>query len=322
MMESTEGSSIQPAATERALVREGLLQALPEVSPHYFYDDVGSALFERITQLAAYYPTRTELAILEHSAASMVACSGCQHLVELGSGAGRKIRLLLDAWPTSAATSSCTMLDINELFLHQSIDRLAADYPHVRFRGVVGNFIHDLDRLGPPGRRLIVFFAGTIGNLYPQQRHAFLRQLANGMDESDRFLVGIDRVKDVGRLEAAYNDPEGVTAAFNRNLLTVLNRRFAGDFDVDAFEHRAFYDRDNAWIEMRLRAVRASQVQLRDLDVHLQFAAGSEIRTEISCKFTLERFASAAAEAGLQVERWFSDPEELFSLALLRRVSA
>ena len=164
-----------------------------------------------------------------------------------------------------------------------------------------------------------MFFAGTIGNLYPDQRDAFLRQLAAGMDDSDRFLVGIDRVKEIRRIEAAYNDPEGVTAAFNRNLLSVLNRRFAGDFDLDAFEHRAFYDPENAWIEMRLRAVRATQVQLRDLDLHLHFAPGEEIRTEISCKFTHERFTAAAARAGLTVEGWFSDPEGLFSLSLLRR---
>lgn len=318
-MTTEGGPSAEGTGTERARLREGLQRALPEVSPHYFYDDVGSALFERITQLDAYYPTRTELAILERSAPSIVAASGCQHLVELGSGAGRKIRLLLDAWPATKPGASCTMLDINELFLRQSIERLAADYPGFQFRGIVGNFIHDLDRLGPPGGRLIVFFAGTIGNLYPDQRDTFLSQLAAGMDDSDRFLVGIDRVKEISRIEAAYNDPEGVTAAFNRNLLSVLNRRFAGDFDLDAFEHRAFYDPENAWIEMRLRAVRATQVQLRDLDLHLHFAPGEEIRTEISCKFTHERFAAAAAKAGLTVEGWFSDPGALFSLALLRR---
>ncbi|HMU38540.1 MAG TPA: L-histidine N(alpha)-methyltransferase [Pseudomonadota bacterium] len=305
--------------TEKEAVRAGLRRPLPEVSPHYFYDDVGSDLFERITQLDVYYPTRTEISILEAESAAILERSNCQHLVELGSGAGRKIRLLLDAWGTALQGGTCTMLDINELFLRQSIARLASDYPAVAFRSVVGNFVHDLDRLGQPGRRMIVFFAGTIGNLYPHERHDFLCQVAASMDESDRFLVGIDLVKDPARIEAAYNDPEGITAAFNRNILSVINRRFAGNFDPFAFAHRAFFDADNSWIEMRLRALRPTEIRLHGLDLNLAFDEGSEIRTEISCKFTHEGFAKEAEAAGLRVDRCFTDLEELFSLVLLRK---
>lgn len=320
-MPNTIAESTLTQETEKEAVRAGLRKPLPEVSPHYFYDDAGSVLFERITQLDVYYPTRTEIAILEAHAAAILKRSSCQHLVELGSGAGRKIRLLLDAWSAALPARTCTMLDINELFLRESIERLASDYPLVQFRGVVGNFIHDLDRLGPPGQRLIVFFAGTIGNLYPHERHDFLCQVAASMDESDRFLVGIDLVKDPARIEAAYNDPEGITAAFNRNILSVINRRFQGNFDPVAFAHRAFFDAENGWIEMRLRALRPMQVQLHGLDLRLVFGEGSEIRTEISCKFTHARFAAAAESAGLIVDHCFTDPEELFSLVLLRKES-
>lgn len=318
-MDVAVGESSRPSEPECAALRESLSRALPEIPPHYFYDDVGSELFERITELDVYYPTRTEIAILERWAPHIVERSGCQHLVELGSGAGRKIRLLLDAWPPSQDDWSCTMLDINELFVRQSLARLAADYPRGQFRGVVGNFVHDLDRLGPPGQRLIVFFAGTIGNLHPHERQTFLAQLAAGMGARDRFLVGIDLVKDPARIEAAYNDPQGVTAAFNRNTLTVLNRRFQGDFDPSAFAHRAFFDTHHAWIEMRLRALRDTSVHLRGLDLRLDLHAGSEIRTEISCKFTRDRFVSALADAGLCVDDWFSDPEQQFALVLVRR---
>lgn len=309
-----------PSAEERASLRESLTRPLPEVAPRYFYDDVGSALFERITGLQVYYQTRTEIAILERFAPAILAASSPAQIAELGSGAGRKIRLLLDAWLARAGEGgTCTMLDINELFLRQSMERLRGDYPALRFRGVVGDFVRDLDRLGPAGRRLIVFFAGTLGNLYPNERHEFLCQLAGGMDRTDTFLVGVDLVKDRARLEVAYNDPEGVTAAFNRNMLAVLNRRFGADFAPANFAHRAFYDEANAWIEMRLRAMRRARVHIRALELHLDLAEGTEIRTEISCKFTQDSLAASTAAAGLVLAGWYTDPEALFALALLRR---
>jgi len=311
--------STDQARDERAILREALLRPLPEVPPRYFYDDVGSELFERITTLEVYYQTRTEISILERFGAAMMVQAAPRHVVELGSGAGRKIRLLLDAWGLEGPDRTCTMLDINELFLRQSITRLGADYPHLGFRGIVGDFANGFDDLGIAGGRLVVFFAGTIGNFDPRERRRFLSELARVMDATDTFLVGVDLVKDVARLEAAYDDPEGVTAAFNINMLSVLNHRFGGNFDPSAFRHRARYDEENAWIEMRLVATRSSHVRLEQLDLDLKFAEGAEIRTEISCKFTRESLEKNAREAGLSVIGWYTDPETLFAVALLRR---
>ena len=310
-----------PAASgldERALLRASLTRPLPQVPPLYFYDDVGSALFERITDLSVYYPTRTEISILERFGPAIMKLAAPRHIIELGSGAGRKIRLLLDAWGP-LRDRACTMLDINELFLRQSIERLAQDYPECRFRGLVGDFVHGLGDLGPAGGRMVVFFAGTMGNLDPAQRRSFLQGLAQNMDTTDTFLVGVDLVKDPARLEAAYDDPDGVTAAFNLNMLEVLNRRFQANFDQAAFRHRALYDPENAWIEMRLVANRPAHVRLEKLDLDLRFAEGAEIRTELSCKFTRESLDACAHEAGLSIAGWYTDPEDLFAVALLRK---
>lgn len=317
---------------ERARLRASLARPLPEIPPVYFYDDHGSELFERITALDAYYQTRTEISILERAASDIMGAVLPRHLVELGSGAGRKIRILLDAWQPSRAAraqgaaidrgETVTMLDVNQLFLDQSIERLRDAYPSCRFRGIVGDFTTDLAKLGPGGSRLVVFFAGTLGNLYPHEQRAFFTALARQMDGSDGLLIGVDLVKDPARLVTAYDDPEGVTAAFNKNALRVLNQRFGADFDVEAFAHRALYDVENAWIEMRLVASRAMRVHLPVIDFHLDLPAGGEIRTEVSCKFTRASLATSAAAGGLVIERWDTDPDNLFALALLRRRSS
>ena len=302
---------------ERERLRSMLSRPLPEIPPVYFYDDHGSALFEEITGQPEYYQTRAELGILERCAAEILAESRPHRLVELGSGAGRKIRLLLDAWRPEGRGASCTMLDVNELFLETSVYRLRADYPGLLFKGIVGDFTTDLVRLGPGGERLTVFFGGTIGNLYPEERRAFLDELARRMEPTDALLVGVDLVKEPGRLEAAYNDAQGVTAAFNRRALHSLNRRFGADFEPEAFRHRAFYAAERAWIEMRLVATRAMTVRVPALDVRLELEEGAEIRTEVSCKFTRASLEEAAR--GLTVAAWFTDPDRLFALAVLRR---
>jgi L-histidine Nalpha-methyltransferase len=310
-----------PSAAERARLRATLTRPLPEISPVYFYDDVGSELFERITGVDAYYQTRTEIGILEREAGEIMAAARPRRIVELGSGAGRKIRLLLDAW-RAAPGASCTMLDVNASFLDDSIARLRGAYPGLAFRGVVGDFTTDLDRLGPGGGRMTVLFAGTVGNLYPDERRAFFAEIARRMEPSDTLLLGADLIKDPARLEAAYDDPEGVTAAFNKNALRVVNRRFGADFEPESFRHRALYDVERAWIEMRLVAARAMRVHVRAIDLHLDLAEGAEIRTEVSCKFSRASLEAAANGGGLSVARWFTDPEDLFALALLRRASA
>jgi L-histidine N-alpha-methyltransferase len=306
-----------------AEVRAGLsAQPLPWLPSKYFYDDRGSALFEQITRLPEYYPTRTEEGILERVAGEIVAATRPVELCELGSGVGRKVRILLDAGRALGTLSRCLLLDINATVLAESVGSLEGDYPGLRVRGVVGDFQSDLAVLGPGGGRLALFLAGTIGNLHPDREvptflHTVARQLAPG----DAFLVGLDLVKDVSRLEAAYNDAAGVTAEFNRNILRVVNAALDADFDPEAYDHVAFYDRDRAWIEMRLRARCDQRVRVPGAGLTLALRRGQEIRTELSCKYTRPSFEARVAGTGLRLESWMSDPESLFALALLRRTA-
>ena len=300
-------------------VREGLLAPLPSLPSKYFYDDRGSALFEEITRLPEYYQTRTEEAILEAVADEVLERARPRELAELGSGAGRKIRILLDGLARRGTLERCLLMDINDRFLRESAKRLQAAYPSAEVRGVLGDFTEDLDDLGPGGGRLLLFFAGTLGNLHPEAVPGFFARAARVLEAGDSFLVGVDLVKDAARLEAAYNDAAGVTARFNLNILQVVNDRLGADFDPGAFEHVAFYDEANAWIEMRLRARRPCRVSVPGAGVGLRFERGQEIRTELSCKYTRGSLEGLLGGTGLVLDRWFTDPEGLFALALLRR---
>ena len=310
----------QALATMVAEVRAGLLRRpLPELPCKYFYDERGSQLFEEITLLPEYYPTRTETAILAAHAAEIVDAVAPRELAELGSGAGRKIRFFLDAMRARRRLESVLLLEINEAYLRDSVCRLQADYPEASVRGVTGDFVSDLGELGPGGDRLLLFLAGTIGNLHPDELAPFFDAAAAVLAPGDGFLVGVDLVKDPARLHAAYNDARGVTAEFNRNILRVLNARLGAGFEPSDFEHRAFYDAERAWIEMRLRALRRVTVRIPAADVTLRFEAGDEIRTELSCKYTRESFTAHLRKSGLVLEQWMTDPENLFASALLRR---
>ena len=300
-------------------IREGLTARPRWLPSKYFYDDRGSQLFEDITALPEYYQTRTEERLLASIADDVVERVQPAELVELGSGAGRKVRLLLAAMARADRLQRCTLLDINARFLSESSRALSADFPGLSVRGVVGDFTDDLALLGAGGGRLAVFFAGTIGNLHPREVPPFLRGMAACLAPGDGLLVGLDLVKDVARLESAYNDRAGVTAEFNRNILHVLNARLGADFDPKAFEHVAFYDRDHAWIEMRLRSARLQRVRIPAARLDLAFEAGEEIRTEISCKYTRASFEKLLNGSGLALDRWYTDPESLFALALLIR---
>jgi L-histidine N-alpha-methyltransferase len=307
-------------AAMAAEVREGLSRRpLPELPCKYFYDERGSELFERITGLPEYYPTRTETAILEAHAAEVVDAVAPRELAELGSGAGHKIRLFLDAMRSRRSLESVVLLEISEGYLRDSVERLRADYPEARVAGIVGDFVHDLPALGPGGGRLLLFLAGTLGNLHPDDVPAFFRAAAAVLAPGDGFLVGVDLVKDPERLHAAYNDSAGVTAEFNLNILCVLNDRLGADLDPAAFEHVAFYDAERQWIEMRLRARRPVVARVPAAGVEIALAAGQEIRTELSCKYTRDSLSSRLAGTGLLLERWTTDPEGLFAFALLRR---
>ncbi|HSD66688.1 MAG TPA: L-histidine N(alpha)-methyltransferase, partial [Vicinamibacteria bacterium] len=250
---------------------------------------------------------------------AVVAAVAPFELVELGSGSGRKTRFFLDAMRLRGWLESVLLLDIGESFLHESVVRLQGDYPEARVRGVVGDFARDLAALGPGGGRLLLFLAGTIGNLHPDELASFLRAAASVLEPGDGFLVGVDLVKDPACLHAAYNDSAGVTAEFNRNILRVLNERLGADFDPWDFEHRAFYDPERQWVEMRLRARRPLTARVPGAGVTLDLQAGDEIRTELSCKYTRETFAARLAGTGLALERWITDPLRLFASALLRR---
>ena len=306
-----------------AEVRAGLLaQPLPCLPSKYFYDDRGSALFEQITRLPEYYPTRTEEAILGRVAGEVVAASRPVELCELGSGVGRKVRLLLDAGRALGTLARCVLLDINATVLAESVRTLEGDFPRLRVRGVVGDFQHDLAGLGPGGGRLALLLAGTLGNLHPDREvPAFLRAVARQLASGDAFLVGLDLVKDEERLYAAYNDSAGVTAEFNRNILRVVNAALGADFDPCAYDHVAFYDRHRARIEMRLRARHDQRVRVPGAHFELTLRRGQEIRTELSCKYTRPTFEARLARTGLRLESWFSDAESLFAVALLRRTA-
>jgi L-histidine N-alpha-methyltransferase len=240
-------------------------------------------------------------------------------LCELGSGVGRKVRLILDAMKHRGLLERCVLLDISEGFLVDSVHQLDADYPDLEVRGIVGDFLEDLTALGPGGGRLALFLAGTMGNLQPDRVPALLRALARQLAPGDSFLLGLDLVKDEGRLHAAYNDAAGVTAEFNRNILRVVNTHLCANFEPAAFEHVAFYDREKAWIEMRLRATRDMQVSIPGAALDVAFRRGDEVRTELSCKYTRPSLEATLTGTGLRVEGWYTDPDELFASALLHR---
>jgi L-histidine N-alpha-methyltransferase len=303
-------------------VRTGLLSKPPFLPSKYFYDDRGSALFEEITRLPEYYQTRTEEAILARVADDVIRRTRPRELVELGSGAGRKIRMLLDALLRSGeapARPRLTLFDINARFLHDSAQSLGGSYPDVQVAGVVGDFTGPLEALGPGGGRLAVLFAGTIGNLVPFEATRFLRRAARQLAPGDGFLVGLDLVKERARIEQAYNDAAGVTAAFNLNVLEHVNRELGGDFDLSRWQHRALYDDERSWIEMRLVSTDHQRVRIEASGLDLRYAPGDDILTEYSCKYTKESFTGMLVGTGLELEAWYSDPERLFALALLRR---
>ncbi|MHC5011023.1 MAG: L-histidine N(alpha)-methyltransferase [Planctomycetota bacterium] len=301
-----------------AELRQALQRDLPEIPSKYLYDERGGRLFDEITRLPEYYPTRTEEAILEASAERILDLVEPRRLAELGSGSGRKIRILLDAMGRRGLRESCLLFDISESMLRESEARLREEYPGLDVLGIAGDFEGDLNRLGAGGDRLILFLAGTIGNLLPDAATRFVTDVRGQMVAGDGFLVGFDLVKDTARLEAAYNDAQGVTEAFNRNILSVVNARFDADFEPEAFDHVSFYDEAQARIEMRLRARHPMRVEIRAVDVVLDLAAGDEIRTEVSCKYTRASVEDILAGTGLHIGAWFTDAEGLFALGLLQ----
>jgi L-histidine Nalpha-methyltransferase len=308
------------AATMARDVRDGLAAEPKELAPKYFYDERGSQLFEQITELDEYYPTRAERSILAERSVEIVAAAGApRSLVELGSGSAAKTRHLLDAMREAGCLHTYVPVDISAEITHETAGLLVEEYPGLAVRGLVCDFEQHLERIpDAEGGRLIAFLGGTIGNLYPGARRDFLARLASLMDSEDRLLLGTDLVKARARLEAAYDDAEGVTAEFNKNVLEVLNRELGADFDLDAFEHVARYDTDEARMDIRLRSLVDQTVRLDELDLSVDFAKDEEMRTEISAKFTYEKLDRVYEEAGLAISGWFTDADCDYALSLAR----
>ncbi len=323
---------VKPGAETEQMARDirmGLTAEPKDLSPwpKYFYDGEGSRLFGEITRLPEYYQTRTELSILKEKAREIVSEARCRELVELGSGDATKTHTLLGAMFEVVSPDGSLRyapLDVSEDALRESARRLLEEYPGLEIRGYVGDYANSLHRLhketGKDGGRLVIFLGGTIGNLFPERRRSFLREIRAGLRAEDRLLVGVDLVKDRRTLEGAYNDAAGVTARFNKNLLKVLNERLGGTFDPSLFEHRAVYRAEEARIEMWLRSKADQEVYLAAADLRVRFEAGECMRTEISAKFSPESVSRMFAEADLRLLDLYTDERKLFGLAFGARV--
>jgi L-histidine N-alpha-methyltransferase len=297
-------------------VASGLTSAPKELPPKYFYDARGSELFDQITRLPEYYPTRCERSILQARAGEIARLSGADTLVELGSGTSEKTHLLLEGLAGAGRLRRIVAFDVSEPTLRQAAATLAREYPQADVTAVVGDFERHLGTIPGGGRRLVAFLGGTIGNLAPKPRAQFLAEVAALMAPGDAFLLGTDLVKDVRRLEAAYDDAAGVTAEFNRNVLHVVNRELGADFDPERFAHVARFDPDEEWIEMWLRATVAHTVTIADLDLAVDYAAGEAMRTEISAKFRREGVEAELGDADLAMARWWTDAGGDFAVSL------
>jgi L-histidine N-alpha-methyltransferase len=304
------------AAALRADVLAGLTGTPKTLPPRWFYDERGSELFDEITRLPEYYLTRAERSVLQARSADIAAATRAEVLVELGSGTSEKTRLLLTALREAGTLRRFVPFDVDPSVLRVAAAALVDEYPGLAVQAVVGDFTQHLDQLPRDGRRLMAFLGSTIGNLAPAERAAFLNKLATTLTPGDAFLLGTDLVKNPARLVRAYDDAAGVTGAFNRNVLAVLNRELKADFDLEAFDHVALYDEAHEWIEMRLRSRTAQTVSVAALDLEVPFVAGEELRTEISAKFRRAGVERELARAGLTMTHWWTDPADDFAVSL------
>lgn len=308
-----ESQDLEPVFAE---LREGLTTEPRWLPSKYFYDDHGSELFVQITKLPEYYQTRAERALLAQVADDIVTHTDARELVEIGSGAASKTQVLLDAMERANQLRLFVPMDVSEGIVLSTSRELLERYPGLEIHGVVGDFMNHLGEIPDTEKRLVIFLGGTIGNLPPDVARDFLRDLGRQMDSGEHVLLGMDRIKERQRLEAAYNDSAGVTAAFNRNILRVVNRLAGGDFDPELFRHKAIWNADAHRIEMWLIAEADRQVRLEKLDLDLQVRQGEEILTEISTKYDRELATGLLEDSGYALDRWYSGPEDLFALCL------
>ncbi|MFD4759571.1 L-histidine N(alpha)-methyltransferase [Streptomyces sp. NPDC058439] len=300
-------------AALRADVLHGLTRHPKTLPPKWFYDAHGSELFEEITRLPEYYPTRAEREILIDRAEEIAAASGARTLIELGSGSSEKTRHLLDALPE---LHSYVPVDVSESALRGAAQALLTHRPDLSVHALIADFTGGLALPGTPGPRLIAFLGGTIGNLLPDERSVFLKSVRSLLSPGDGLLLGTDLVKEKEVLIAAYDDGAGVTAEFNKNVLRVVDRELGADFDPDDFDHVALWDPEREWIEMRLRARAALTVKIPDLDLVVPFEAGEELRTEVSAKFRKEGVRAELVAAGMRLDQWWTDSADRFALSL------
>ena len=300
----------------RADVLRGFTSTPKWLPPKWLYDTRGSELFEEITQLPEYYPTRAEREILAARADQIAAATGARTLIELGSGSSEKTRLLIDALRAAGTLEGYLPVDVSESALAQAADALLADYPELRVHVLVADFLNRLELPEGNGPRLLAFLGGTLGNLLPDERAQFLAGLRAQLRADDALLLGTDLVKDTATLIAAYDDGAGVTAAFNKNVLSVINRELGADFDPDAFDHVAFWDSQREWIEMRLRARLPLTVKIPALDLAVAFERGEEARTEVSAKFRKHGVRAELSTAGFLMRHWWTDEAGRFGLSL------
>ncbi len=300
-------------------VRSGLIakdRSLPSI---YFYDDHGSELFEEITRLPEYYLTRAEAEILETHADDLISAFRPVEMMEIGAGFARKTRILLDAMHTEGTGDCYVPVDVSDLALKHAGDSLTATYPWLKVRAYVGDFLSDLHRVPRTGRRIVTFLGSTIGNLPPDERPRFLAEVAGSIEPDDAFLLGVDLVKDEATMVAAYSDTQGVSAAFNKNILAVINRHLGGDFPLDAFAHETRFEPDTMCMKQSLRALRDVTVRLTDIDLTIRISEGESIHTEWSCKFTKESVARQLETAGLTVTEILTDRQDRFALVVATR---
>lgn len=299
-----------------AEARAGLSSPTKTLPPVWFYDEAGSQLFDEITRLDEYYPTRAEAALLEAHSDDIATMTGATSLLELGAGTCEKSRILIEALRRHGTLTTFVPLDVSAETLERASHELVAEFPGLEVHAMVADFLHHLGSLPSATPRLVAFLGGTIGNLDPAGRRRFYADLDASLDSTDWLLLGCDLVKDSARLEAAYDDARGVTAEFNRNALRVLNQELGATFVPERFEHVALFDTENEWIEMRLRSIGDQTVSLPGIDLEISFVDGEELRTEISAKFTTERLRAELEQAGFVIDAMWDQPGGDFLLTL------
>ncbi len=297
-------------------VLAGMLRTPKAIPSKYFYDAIGSKLFDEITRLPEYYLTRTETTILAEHADLIMDVARPAELVELGSGYSTKTRLLLEAMHRAGTGSTYVPIDISEDAIARATEMLRKDHRRLQIEGLVGDFLTDLPKIPPGPRRLVAFLGSTIGNLLPPARADFFQTVAQTLQPGDCFLLGADLVKDQDTMIAAYNDSAGVTARFTRNVLNVINRELDADFDIDKFLHVPWWNDEMSCMEAWLEATEDMHVHIGDLDLTVAIAKGEQIHTEVSCKFTAEGLRYELAEAGLTMTHWLTDPDEIYAVCL------